>query len=323
MKRDPYFDNAKAILIILVVLGHTLARMVAENEWILTVYLFVFSFHMPAFILVSGYFSRKMKSKRDLWVLIKKILIPYIIFQVIYTLYYQKLFNEPLEFTILTPRWALWFLISLCCWNLFLLVFSSRKYGLIFSIIVSLIIGYIGEVNEWLSLSRTFFFFPFFLVGHFLERKHFDWVKKKSNAIIGWVVLGLIFSGIYFFGDITWREWLYGRLGYEELMEGSIAFGFIYKLFVYLLMGAATYCFLCIVPRKHLFFTEIGSITLVIYLFHMFILEYVYNSFIYDWIKESGQYYVLLVIPVTIIFLLSRKPILKVECLFVGIKMKT
>ncbi|MFD4820551.1 acyltransferase family protein [Peribacillus butanolivorans] len=323
MKRDPYFDNAKAVLIVLVVLGHTLARMVTENEWILTVYLFVFAFHMPAFILVSGYFSRKIKSKRDLWVQIKKILIPYIIFQVIYTLYYQKLFDEPIEFTILTPRWALWFLISLFCWNILLLVFSSRKYGLVFSIIVSLIIGYIGEVNEWLSLSRTFFFFPFFLVGHFLERKHFEWIKKKSNALIGWLVLGLIFSGIYYYGDITWREWFYGRVGYRELIDGSIAYGFIYKLFVYLFMGAATYCFFCIVPRKHIFFTELGSITLVIYLFHMFILEYVYNSFIYDWIKESGQYYVLFVIPVMIIFILSRKPIVKVECLLLGIKMKT
>ncbi|MBA9028825.1 acyltransferase family protein [Peribacillus huizhouensis] len=322
MKRDPYFDNAKAVLIVLVVLGHTLARMVAENEWILTIYLFVFSFHMPAFILVSGYFSKKIKNKNDIWVLIKKILIPYIIFQVIYTFYYQKLFDEQIEFTILTPRWALWFLISLFCWNILLLIFSSRKYGIIFSIIVSLIIGYVGEVNEWLSLSRTFFFFPFFLVGHFLEEKHFEWVKKKKNALIGWGVLGLIFTSIYFYGETSWREWFYGRVGYKELMEGSVAFGFIYKLFLYLFMGVATYCFLCIVPRKHTFFTEIGSITLVIYLFHMFVLKYVYNSFIYEWIKESGQYYVLLVIPVLIIFILSRKPIVKVECLLIGIKMK-
>ncbi|WP_458354503.1 acyltransferase family protein [Peribacillus frigoritolerans] len=323
MKRDPYFDNAKAVLIVLVVLGHTLARMVEENQWILTIYLFIFSFHMPAFILVSGYFSRKIKSKKDLWGLIKKILIPYVIFQVIYTFYYQKVFDEPIDFTILTPRWALWFLISLFCWNILLFIFSSRKYGIVLSIIVSLMIGYFGEVNEWLSLSRTFFFFPFFLVGHFLEKHHFEWVKKKSNALIGWAVLGLIFTGIYFYGETTWREWFYGRLGYQELMEGPMALGFIYKLIVYLIMGAATYCFLCIVPKKHTFFTEIGSITLGIYLFHMFFLEYVYNSFIYDWIKESGQYYVLLVIPVTIIFILSRKPIVKVECALIGMKMKT
>jgi hypothetical protein len=52
----------------------------------------------------------------------------------------------------------------------------------------------------------------------------------------------------------------------------------------------------------------------------MFVLEYVYNSFIYNWIKESGQYYVLLAIPVTTIFILSRKPIVKVECLLLGMK---
>ncbi|MGG0412608.1 hypothetical protein [Peribacillus simplex] len=45
------------------------------------------------------------------------------------------------------------------------------------------------------------------------------------------------------------KKWLYGRLSYKELMEGSIGLGLIYKLFVYLFMGAATYCFLCFVKK--------------------------------------------------------------------------
>ncbi|MDQ7862849.1 hypothetical protein RCO48_22915 [Peribacillus frigoritolerans] len=55
MKRDPYFDNAKAVLIVLVVLGHTLARMVEENKWILTIYLFIFFIPYASF-----YFSIRL-----------------------------------------------------------------------------------------------------------------------------------------------------------------------------------------------------------------------------------------------------------------------
>lgn len=55
--RSAYWDNAKGILICLVVLGHYLF---AYQE-ILSVNLIVsliYFFHMPAFILVSGFFSK-------------------------------------------------------------------------------------------------------------------------------------------------------------------------------------------------------------------------------------------------------------------------
>ena len=89
MKRSVYFDNAKAILIYLVVLGHLLSGYLGANEYLDTLYLIIYLFHMPAFIVISGHFSRKIKSIEDIKKLIKTLFIPYVIFQLIYSFYYM------------------------------------------------------------------------------------------------------------------------------------------------------------------------------------------------------------------------------------------
>lgn len=59
--RNPYWDTLKGILIVLVVLGHT---GTALGEKILSV---IYSFHMPLFLFISGYFSKRDMSKTLPW----------------------------------------------------------------------------------------------------------------------------------------------------------------------------------------------------------------------------------------------------------------
>ncbi|MBP3851842.1 MAG: acyltransferase family protein, partial [Erysipelotrichaceae bacterium] len=56
MKRDYYFDNLKAVLIFLVILGHFLLPI--ETGPLCILKRWIYSFHMPLFIFVSGYFSK-------------------------------------------------------------------------------------------------------------------------------------------------------------------------------------------------------------------------------------------------------------------------
>ena len=54
-QRSLYWDTLKGLLIILVVLGHCGTAL--SNGLISAIY----AFHMPLFILVSGYFSKKKR----------------------------------------------------------------------------------------------------------------------------------------------------------------------------------------------------------------------------------------------------------------------
>ena len=79
--RDPFLDNAKILLILLVVLGHILLldkgrASVTSIEWI-------YSFHMPLFVFISGFFT-KIGSRDKFVSQIIKLTETYIVFTLIH-----------------------------------------------------------------------------------------------------------------------------------------------------------------------------------------------------------------------------------------------
>ena len=63
-QREYFFDNAKFILIFLVVFGHFLRSFIEESEIIYSLYKVIYTFHMPAFILISGFFAKGFRETR-------------------------------------------------------------------------------------------------------------------------------------------------------------------------------------------------------------------------------------------------------------------
>ena len=58
--RDYFFDNARAFLIFLVVFGHLLQPYTSEDKFLSALYLLIYSFHMPTFLFISGYFAKNL-----------------------------------------------------------------------------------------------------------------------------------------------------------------------------------------------------------------------------------------------------------------------
>ena len=58
MTRDYLFDNCKVFLIFLVVAGHFVGPGASDNTFLLLLKWVIVSFHMPAFIFISGYFIK-------------------------------------------------------------------------------------------------------------------------------------------------------------------------------------------------------------------------------------------------------------------------
>jgi fucose 4-O-acetylase-like acetyltransferase len=308
LKRIPYFDNARALLIILVVLGHMSSEFIEHDELIADVYLFIYTFHMPAFILISGYFAKKIYEQGYFKKLVKKLLIPYVIFQVFYTLYYDFIFHDDISYSLFIPRWGLWFLMSLIFWNVLLYFFGKLKYGLLMAIAISLLIGYDTEVDEFLSLSRTFFFFPFFLAGYHLKEEHFVRLKSRMNTVLGIIVAIVGFILIARYAPLDYRFWLLGKRPYEEIAD-TIEYSALMRLATYGVQFLATFVFLTLVPKKQSFLTSIGQSTMVIYLLHMGIVRIYHDHPIKQYIIETSQYWILFVSSLLIVYLLSRKPL--------------
>jgi fucose 4-O-acetylase-like acetyltransferase len=274
-QRSKYFDNAKFILIFLVVFGHIISPFKDKDELLYTLYTVIFLFHMPAFIFISGYFAKNFKKKGYLLKAVKKILLPYLIFQTIYSIYYfLNGHDDKLLIDYLHPHWSLWFLLSLFCWNLLLHLFAPFKwFGLLIAVLLGVGIGYIENVGSFLSLSRTFVFFPYFLLGYLLNKEQLKRIiRSRVSKPLGLTVLTAILLMFAFGFPYEVTPWLLGDTSFVN-MGAVLSTAGILRVVQYGLTLIVMSGFLAFIPSKQFRVTKIGERTLYIYLLHGFIIK--------------------------------------------------
>lgn len=110
IENNYYIDNIKFVLIFFVVFGHLIERYMEGNYILMGIYIFIYTFHMPLFIFISGLLSKNINKSRKF--LLRKLLIPYIVLNIIwYSLAY--LYTKETYIPVIYPGWTLWFLLSL------------------------------------------------------------------------------------------------------------------------------------------------------------------------------------------------------------------
>lgn len=313
MERNYYLDNYKAVLIVLVVTTHFLGGMAGEAGLIKTYTIFTNLFYMPAFIAISGYFSKK----NDALKLIKNILIPYLFFQILNLLVDYFLLHQDIRFSLLMPEFTLWYLLSLFFWRLIIECFMKLKYPLLFAVILSLIIGADSNVGGLLSLSRTIYFFPFFVLGY---QCNVDRILKCRTKIMQIVALGVMFATVIviFFTCKGYSEFYYrGSTSYEGLGQSTIT-GILFRMLCYLIATLLTFCVAMWVPKRKNIFSVLGSRTMSIYMWHGLIYKIVrYGTPIYSVLMMWGLEgrLILLFGVVILVAILGSKPICQVTAL--------
>ncbi len=93
-QRDYLFDNYKVLLIILVIIGHFTEPSYRNNDFLYTLKWLIVSFHMPAFIFISGYFSKRELTFAKLF---QKLVIPYLIYEFVYYFFGCKKLAEKID----------------------------------------------------------------------------------------------------------------------------------------------------------------------------------------------------------------------------------
>lgn len=104
--RQIWIDFVKGLLILLVVLGHSLAGdKAASLDIIGASHYFIYAIHMPMFMLISGLLSKRTVTFKKA---IKNYLIPYILYMV-----WLLLRGEKVEWNILIPTYVYWYILDL------------------------------------------------------------------------------------------------------------------------------------------------------------------------------------------------------------------
>ncbi len=166
-----YYDNAKALLIFLVVLGHILQY--ANRDYSILpfslIQCFIYSFHMPAFFMISGmlFNLEKWKKKHFRSFIIsrlKLLMLPYLFFEVIglivnSLLLHMVTMREGL-LNIITIRCnvgADWFLPAMFtaqCLYLIIKKYMKNSYGMIAMLLCMVFLIYMPINGYWAVLFR-------------------------------------------------------------------------------------------------------------------------------------------------------------------------
>lgn len=186
-ERDYFFDNARAILILLVVFGHMLQPYTSGDKYLSALYLVIYSFHMPTFLFISGYFAKNIDKPYYLEKISKRLIVPYMIFFAFFSIYYFLTGkSDELQLDPFNPVFALWFLITLFFFHVILVIvrrFNPYKV-LSVSIIISIGAGFSDNIDSYLSISRTIVFFPIFYLGYIFTKNIRLFLKIKTNTSI-------------------------------------------------------------------------------------------------------------------------------------------
>ena len=306
-ERDYLFDNIKACLIFLVVAGHVLESYMYQSRACFTVYGMIYSFHMPLFIFIVGYFSTNTeKCGRTAY---REILLPYLVFNTFYYLV-KSAIHQKFVFSIVTPGWIYWFLLSLFFWKVCIGRASKIKHGVALFIIASIAAGLFSDINNTLSFSRTLCFFAFFLAGFHCGKPRIDRIRKHPflSALITVAVLSAV--GYYFYRQnggaySALEEMFYMNDSYRHLginMFRGAVFRTIIIATAFILIFSITGFF----PGKKIpVISRIGQNSITVYIFHAYIIIALRQLF--PAIETPVQAVLFIgVLPVAVTLILSR-----------------
>ncbi|MFI8072500.1 acyltransferase family protein [Streptomyces sp. NPDC086033] len=273
-ERDAYFDNIKYLAIVLVAVGHAWEPLRDGSRSVSALYLLVYTFHMPAFIVVSGYFSRNFDaSPGRLRRLVTGLVVPYVVFETAYTFFTRWTDRVPdRPVSLLDPLYLTWFLVALFVWRLTTPLWQRVRHPVPLALAVAMLATLTPSIGDDLDLQRVLQFLPYFVLGLCLKPEHFRLVRRRTVRLAALPVFAVALALAYWAVPRMSGAWFYHRDSAQEL--GAPAWsGPVMTLVTFGCSLVLVGCFLALVPGRQTWFTVLGAGTLYGYLLHGFLIQ--------------------------------------------------
>ena len=283
--RDPYYDNVKFLAVMLVVLGHAWYALDGSR---LTgaAHLFVYTFHLPAFILIAGFFSRRFATARSkVRRLVVGIGVPYLIFEAAYPLFAHVFNGNRFLWTPLSPYWITWFLLALFIWRLSTPLWQQLRWPLPVAVGISVVSGLMQLPDQ--AAYRVLGFLPFFVAGLLLRDEHIQWLRTRRVRMLAVLVTLAAGTTSLLVVRRMDNEWLSYRADYAELGVSALA-GMAMRLGTLACGLAMVAAFLALTPRRRMWFTPLGGRSMYVYLLHGFFIFGATYAGWYGWAERLG-----------------------------------
>ncbi|MEV0124661.1 acyltransferase family protein [Streptomyces sp. NPDC050703] len=297
-QRDAFFDNAKYLAIVLVAMGHAWEPLRADSRAAAALYITVYAFHMPAFIVISGYFSRGFDaSPGRVRRLVTGVAVPYVLFEAAYTVFKRRAGGDPTyPISLLDPWYLTWFLAALFVWRLSTPLWKAVRWPLPSALAVAALASVSPDIGDDLDLQRVLQFLPFFVLGLVLKPEHFQLVRRREVRLLSLPVFAAALLFAYWAAPRISAAWFYRRDSAQELAAPGWT-GVPMTLAMFGCSVLLVACFFAWVPRGHRWFTVLGAGTLYGYLLHGFLAK---GSRFWDWYEADWTHQPLGAVAVTL-----------------------
>ena len=308
--RQYRYDNLKFFLIVLVVVGHFVDQYDAKSDVFKSLFVFIYSFHMPLFLFVSGLFTREKP------VSVEKIIFYFILGYALKMLIYvvDFIYQKDPSFSVFSDSNITWYLFALSVFLILSRWLRSIKPGCLlpFWILFACFAGYDSSIADFLYLSRIIVFFPFFLAGYYLTPQKMDALLQSRvlKVIAFFIVFGFFFLCLFKLDLIYPLRGLFtGRNPYASVSSGT--FGFFHRLLCYLISSVVGFSVIALMPKSRIpVISVFGTRTLQVYFLHkpiQMILCYSHIDVILDFGPPFVWKLLVILLAVVLPFLLSLK----------------
>ena len=210
-EREAFFDNAKGMTVLAVILGHTMMTYVMMFDVAILRACFLMDglVAMPAFSFLSGHLSSaKLTPRRQVGV--AKMLLTFVVYQILYFLAQQFFVDmhvdapgvkggmgaehkQPLPLPVWQQENVSWFLLCLIVWRVTLPLFARLRRPIAVSIAISMCSIFMDEGQNFMPI---FGFLPFFIIGHTYSREDLWAIHTKTNAVLLFILPFVVFFGL-------------------------------------------------------------------------------------------------------------------------------
>lgn len=279
-------DSLKGLLIILVVLGHAIQRTLGIACETNHLWNMIYSFHMPAFMAVSGYLAYRTNRGGQILPLIirrfKQLVVPFFLWTLVLLFVNGRFCIEALVNAILYPDGGLWFLWVLFIINVLFVLGDALSVK--FKIKQEIMIGAVGLLLATLMVFLEIrllgfqfisYYFIWYSVGYFLH-KHQEKILSGNSVVI--ICLVVLWSVMAWFWQMQEVPYFLKRIPLPQTLllytyRFSTALVAIYVLF------AVTPRLLNCADGWNKPFVELGKVSLGIYTVHVIMIKWIVDYF--------------------------------------------
>ena len=270
-KRIGFLDAAKCILIWLVVLGHIFERYMVEGSMQMSAFNFIFSFAMPAFIIISGYFTNADRPLKGL----PKLFETYIVFQLLHAVVD---FDFSLVRLIFYPKWTMWYLMSLIWWKVALYIlnrYSKKKLFIVVAILLSELAPYIKIPVYLLAIERSISYFPFFLIGVLMRDFDVERIRQIKTIRAASLVI-IIISIVASLHNPIETRWLFNWNSLYYDMPITLSVAPLVRIIAIIGCSIIATSVIILTPENFTLLRQEGKNSLFYYMWHSILLTIIF-----------------------------------------------